>query len=343
SSSLTARPWDGRPKRARSSARGMSRRSLSLRYRYWIISLLLFFALQIRNPFLHPFGRGRSFQEVIEEFLQPPRVIFLVGAAAQTVRFAVVVEHIDFFVQSPESQVVLDALIPRHGVVVVVVEHQNRGLDAARVKDGRVFDEAHRVFPQAAADAALRAFVLELARQPGAPSASAVGAGHIAPEGAGRGGFEAVGLRDHIRDLITAPTVALNADGVFVDEALVDDRLNRGQHAFERALAGIADGVNDVGHQDQIAVTGVKRGVDRMARTRIDEPMYAFRELFVNVDDHRILPLRIEIVRLDQYAAQRDAVRVLVPHQLGLAPCELIFLLAGVADLLQALEAGVGD
>src|SRR5215475_9911459 len=152
------------------------------------------------------------------------------------------------------------------------------------VEDGRVLDEAHRVFPEAAADSALRALVLELARQPGAPPDAAVGAGHIAHERPGRGGFESVGLRDHIRDLIAAPTVALNADLVLVDKALVDNRLNRGQHAFEGALARIVDGVNDIGHQDQIAIAGVKRGVDRMARTRIDEPVQAVRQSFVNVD-----------------------------------------------------------
>src|SRR5262249_56041485 len=111
---------------------------------------------------------------------------------------------------SPKRKVVLDALIPRHGVVVVVVEHQNRSLDAARVKDGRVFDEAHRVFPQAAADAALRAFVLELARQPGAPSDAAVGAGHIAHERSGRGGFEPLAFHDPTPALPTPPPLPPN-------------------------------------------------------------------------------------------------------------------------------------
>src|SRR4029450_2842650 len=137
-----------------------------------------------------------------------------------------------------------------------------RLLCAVVVEAGRVPDEAHRVFPEAAADAALSAFILELSRQPRAPPDAAVGAGHVSHERSGRGGFEPIGLRDPVGDLVAAPTVPLNADGVFVDEAEVNDRLDRGQYAFERALARIADGINDVRHQDQIAVAGVKRGVD---------------------------------------------------------------------------------
>src|SRR5262249_34260370 len=67
----------------------------------------------------------------------------LVRAATQTVRFAVVVEHIDLFVQPPQRQVILDPLVPGHGVVVIVVEHQDWRLHPVRVEDGGVFNESH--------------------------------------------------------------------------------------------------------------------------------------------------------------------------------------------------------
>src|SRR5437763_524792 len=51
--------------------------------------------------------------------------------------------------------------------------------------------------------------VLKLPRQPGAPADAAIGAGHVHDGGARFGGFEAVGLRDHVGDLIPAPTVFL--------------------------------------------------------------------------------------------------------------------------------------
>ena len=51
-------------------------------------------------------------------------------------------------------------------------------------------------------------------------------------------------LRDHVRRLISAPRMPLNPDRAFVDDAAVDDRLNGRQHAFQRALAGIADRVD---------------------------------------------------------------------------------------------------
>ena len=126
----------------------------------------------------------------------------------------------------------------------------------------RVFQIAHRVFPQAAADAALRVFVLELAREPRAPANAAVGAGHIRHQCAGSGSFETIGLRDHVSDLVTAPTMALNADGVLFDEALIHDGLHGRQHALQRALTRITNVVDNVRHQDQITVAGIERSVD---------------------------------------------------------------------------------
>src|SRR5438477_8707046 len=114
------------------------------------------------------------------------------------------------------------------------------------MKQRRVLEVAHWILPKAAADARLRMLVLKLTRQSGAPADAAVGAGHVRDSGAGGGGFEAIGLRDHVGDLIAAPTVSLDSDRVFIDEALIDDGLDSRQHAFHGALAGIAGRVNDV-------------------------------------------------------------------------------------------------
>ena len=114
----------------------------------------------------------------------------------------------------------------------------------------------------------LRVLVLKLARQAGAPANAAVGAGHIRNQRAGRGRAKAIGLRDHVGDLIAAPTVSLNADRLLVNKALVDYRLNCRQHTLQRALSRIADRVNDVRHEDQVAVAGIESGIDRSARSR---------------------------------------------------------------------------
>ena len=159
-------------------------------------------------------------------------------------------------------------------------------------------------------------FVLELARQASAPANAAVGAGHVRDHRARRRGFEAVRLRDHVGDLIAAPTVSLNADGLFVDEALVDHRLNRRQHALQRALARIADRVDDVRHEDQIAVADVVRRIDRSARARDCESWCRpCDETFVDVHDHRVLLFRIEVVRFQQQALQRHAVGIFETNQ----------------------------
>ena len=56
------------------------------------ILLFLFFLLQIRNAFLHPFRRGRAFQKMIEEFLYAPRVVLLINSSPQPMLLAVVHE-----------------------------------------------------------------------------------------------------------------------------------------------------------------------------------------------------------------------------------------------------------
>src|ERR1043166_9748767 len=96
--------------------------------------------------------------------------------------------------------------------------------------------------------------VLKLTRQARAPANAAVSAGHIRDGCTGFGRFEAVRLRHHVSDLITAPTVTLYADVVLIDEAPVDDGLHRGQHTLQSLATGIAGFVNDVRHENQIAV-----------------------------------------------------------------------------------------
>ena len=101
---------------------------------------------------------------------------------------------------------------------------------------------------------------------------------------------------------------------MLVDEPQVDDRLHGREHALERALARISDGVNDVGLKHQVAVARVIRHVDRVARARVDEAVQPLREGLVDVDQHRVLLLRIEVLRLDQHPGERDTVQALVAH-----------------------------
>src|SRR5678809_71893 len=129
--------------------------------------------------------------------------------------------------------------------------------------------------------------VLKLARQSCSPANAAVGAGHIRNRRAGRGSLESSRLRDHISDLITTPTVALNSDRLLIDKALVYNRLNRWQNTSECALTRMPDGVNDIRHQYQVAVACVVRGIDRMARPRVHETMQSFRQRLVDVHNHR--------------------------------------------------------
>src|SRR5436305_10321138 len=111
--------------------------------------------------------------------------------------------------------------------------------------------------------------VLKLARQPRAPANAAVGAGHVRDGGARFGGFEAIGLRDHVGDLISAPTVSLDADVVLVNESAIDDGLHRGQHALQSITSRIAGFVNNVRHENQVTVADVVSRINRSAGTGI--------------------------------------------------------------------------
>src|SRR5438552_18191412 len=166
------------------------------------------------------------------------------------------------------------------------------------MKQRRVLEVAHRIFPKAAADARLRMLVLKLTRQSGAPANSAVGAGHVRDGGAGRGGFEAIGLRDHVGDLIAAPTVPLNSDRVLIHETLIDDGLNSRQHAFHGALSGIAGRVNDVRHENQVAVADIVGRIDRSAWPGITKRVQTLREAFVDVYVHWLFLFWFEFVYL---------------------------------------------
>lgn len=83
-----------------------------------------FVSVDIGNAFFHPLGRGRAPQVVVEILPGPAREIFGVGAAAEVVKLAIVAPKPGRFVIASQRKEQLDPLIPRHGVVGVVMEDQ---------------------------------------------------------------------------------------------------------------------------------------------------------------------------------------------------------------------------
>src|SRR5262245_32798267 len=108
-------------------------------------------------------------------------------------------------------------------------------------------------------------FVLELARKSGAPSNSAVRRRHVHDHRSRRCCLETIRLREHVGDLIAAPAVSLDTYRVFIDESFIDDSLNRGQYAFQSALSGITDRVNDIRLEDEIPIAYVVGSIDARA------------------------------------------------------------------------------
>src|ERR1035438_8885460 len=80
-----------------------------------------------------------------------------------------------FLAEAAQRQIEFHALIPRHGVVAIVVQQHDGSLHAVRPEDGRILDEARGILPDGSADAALRALILELPRDARAPADAVIG------------------------------------------------------------------------------------------------------------------------------------------------------------------------
>src|SRR5580693_5059007 len=121
-------------------------------------------AIEEWHAFFHPIRRRRTLQIVVEILLQADCVILLVRPVTQSVRLAVVVEQVDFLAQPAQRQEELQALVPWHGSVAIVLQNHHRSGYSISRKDGRILDESLWVLPDGPANAALRALILELAR-----------------------------------------------------------------------------------------------------------------------------------------------------------------------------------
>src|SRR5690606_37573230 len=122
---------------------------------------LLLVALQVRHAFLHPLRLRLAAQVVVEVLGHAPRPVLLVRASAQAVVLAGVVEQVALLAEPAQGGEVLDALGPRHGAVLVVVQDEHRRAHPVGEPDRRVLQVAQRVLPRRAADPALGLLVLE--------------------------------------------------------------------------------------------------------------------------------------------------------------------------------------
>ena len=219
------------------------------------------------------------------------------------------------------------------------MHHQDGRLDLVGLEERRVVDVAERVFPERAADAALRLFVLVHPAHARAPPDASVGAGHVGDRRAGFGSLEQVRLRDHVGDLVAAPTVSLHADVFFVHKALIDQGRDTGHHGVERALARITDFVGDVRHEYEIPATGVERKADaRPRRDRRAMPVQAVRHFLVEIHHHRIFLRGVETLRFVEHALERDPVERGPFDEVDRAPEVVVLLRIGLADLAHLVE-----
>ena len=183
---------------------------------------------------------------MVEELLQADRQVLAVAAFAEVVGLVVVLEEPGGLAQAAEAHEHLDALVPRNGAVIVVVHDQDGRLDVREAEEGRVLHVEFEAAPEILADAGLRLLVLELAAHAGFPADAAVGRCHVGHRRPGARRLEDVRARDQERDLVAAPTLALDGHVVLVNPRELGEALSTGHNAVVGTLAGDSASVNDV-------------------------------------------------------------------------------------------------
>ncbi len=211
----------------------------------------------------HPHGHRRAFQVVVEELLQTDGDVLAVLACADIVRLAVVLQHPYGLLQAAQRHEHLDALIPRHCAVLVVVHDEQRRIDAVSVEHRGVGDVELRCFPQVAAYARLSALILRLARFARTPSYAAESGGHVCHRRARAGASEHVGARNKERCLVAAPALSVDADAVTIyPRVFLAEVFHAGAYIVVCTFARYAGGVFHVGNEHHISTADVERVVD---------------------------------------------------------------------------------
>ena len=119
--------------------------------------------------------------------------------------------------------------------------------------------------------------------------------------------------------------------------------LDTGDDALLGRLAGVADRVDDVRHEPQVAVAHVVRRVGRRPRGGLRVTVDVVRVALVEVHHHRVLASRIEPLGLDEDSLQLDAVAVRPVDDFGPTPSHPALERAGVGEFATLAETHVGD
>src|ERR1051325_8385231 len=223
---------------------------------------------EIRNAMHHPIRRRRSLQLVVEELLHAVRDVLLIRAALRIVDVTVVADEVHLLAESPHADEQLDALIPRYGVVHVILHHEQWRRDLVEPEERGILDETCRILPDRSADAALRRLVLEGARESSAPTDAAVRARHVHDRRAEHRRREDVRLRDHVEALVSAPRLTLHTELRGIDVSAREQHLDAGDDRLHRARTRIALFIMNAGLEDDVAVRRVVRRVDHVTTVR---------------------------------------------------------------------------
>ena len=224
------------------------------------------------------------------------------------------------------------------------MQDQEWCIDLVGEEERRVGDVLVTRGPKVVTDSALRLLVLKHSTSTTAPSNATVGAGHVADRGARFGTGKHVGLGDQVRRLVTAPTVPLHSDVIFVHKALGNQVANTWQDRIGRTRTRLSCLVRNVRNEDEISPAHIEAVANDGAtgRRRI-VTMEVVGVSLIEIDQQRILLVRIEVVGSKQDPVERLAVVGFPVHQFSRSPGVVFLLWIDVAhtfNLFKLSRAG---
>ena len=285
-----------------------------------------------RDAGLHPCRHGFALEVMVEELLQADGEVLGVAPLAEVVGLVVVFEQPGGMAEAAQGHEEFDALVPRHCTVVVVVHDKDGRGDVLGVEYRGILDIEVQaaLVPEGRAYAALAVLILHGADKAGLPAYASVRAGHVADGGSGPSRGEHVGARHEVRSLVSSPALALDGHAVLVDEGeLLAHGFGAGADAVVRALSRVSVHIDDVGDEHHVAAAGVEREVHRRAaRGGGEVGIQLLGILLVEVHDHRVFLVRVEVFRGDQHSVEGSAVIGVPVDQAVVRP--VVFGLLGV-------------
>src|SRR5690606_36525733 len=147
------------------------------------------------------------------------------ACSIQIMRFIVVIKHPDWFIKPTQGNKKLNSLCPRNCAIIIVMHHKQGRVNIRSRKQRRVFYVLKWFFPERSADSALLTLILEHPNHAGLPPDTTISICHVTYRSTCHGSCKKIRMSDQISNLVTSPTLTLNANVFIIDEGKCIDQI----------------------------------------------------------------------------------------------------------------------